>query len=168
MRTRYFLATPLIALLALHPSGVISQGVAPPPAATTAAPPGAGDLGFDDLMSILIQPRHIKLYYAGVKKNWELAAAESRDLRSGLARMSQRIPKYLSNDVAETVRTMIEPQLQAIDAAIAAADPKRFAAAYADLTTACNACHTYMEHPFIIIKTPDPNKGSPYPDQVFD
>jgi hypothetical protein len=40
----------------------------------------------------------------------------------------------------ETLKTMILPKMQALNAAIAAANSKRFAAMYDDLTAACNAC----------------------------
>src|SRR6202044_3350534 len=123
--------------------------------------------GFDDLMTMLVQPRHIKLYYAGTRKNWELAAAESRDLRSAFRRIAQAIPRYLGNGVDEAVATIIAPKMQAMDAAIAAGDSKQFDRAYNDLTAGCNACHSYMEHSFLVIKVPDPRMNSLDPDQDF-
>jgi len=111
--------------------------------------------GFDDLMTMLVQPRHIKLYYAGSAKNWELAAAEARDLRSALGRVAQTIPKYENDDVSLSMGNFMTPKLDALDAAVAAANPEQFAAAYKDVTAACNDCHTYMEHPFLVIQNPD-------------
>jgi hypothetical protein len=168
VKARHFLASPLLGCIMLYPVDGISQDTRAPAASIPAAA-GAldGDFGLDDLMTLLIQPRHIKLYYAGTHKNWELAAAEVRDLRSGFARISRRIPKYLNNGVPEAVALMFEPKLHAVDDAIAAADSKRFATAYQDLTAACNACHTYMEHPFLVIKVPNSAVSSLYPDQDF-
>jgi hypothetical protein len=123
--------------------------------------------GFDDVMTMLVQPRHIRLYYAGTAKNWELAAAEMKDLRQSFDRLGQVIPNYLGNDVNAAVKSLIAPQMGEVDAAIASADPKRFSGAYGHLTTACNACHTYMEHPFIIIKAPSEPAGVAQPDQDF-
>ncbi|HVZ27492.1 MAG TPA: hypothetical protein VG798_02455 [Rhizomicrobium sp.] len=120
--------------------------------------------GFDDLMTMLIQPRHIKLWYAGAAKNWELAAAESRDLRQSMDRIRQALPSYENNDVAGAVANFITKKLDAVDSAVAAADSARFDAAYKDLTAGCNDCHTYMEHPFLVIKQPESNG---YPDQEF-
>lgn len=131
--------------------------------AASAAP----DFGFADLMNMLIQPRHIKLYYAATSRNWELAAAEARNLRAGLARVSQRVPKYLGNDVADVVRLMFEPRLQAVDKAIAAGDSKRFATTFTELTVACNECHVYMEHPFVVIKVPEAAGADAFADQDF-
>ena len=122
--------------------------------------------GFDDLMTMLVQPRHIKLYYAGSAKNWELAAAESRDLRASFGRIAQTIPKYEGDDVSLSMGNFMVPKLDALDAAIAVANSEQFAAAYKNVTAACNECHTYMEHPFLMIKNPEPT-DSPYSDQDF-
>jgi hypothetical protein len=124
--------------------------------------------GFDDLMTMLVQPRHIKLYYAGSAKNWELAAAESRDLRASFGRIAQTIPKYEGDDVSLSMGNLMVPKLDALDAAIAAADSEKFAAAYKDVTAACNECHTYMEHPFLVIQNPDAaSADSAHSDQDF-
>lgn len=125
--------------------------------------------GFDDLMTMVIQPRHIKLYYAGSAKNWELAAAESRDLRSSFDRIAQAMPKYENNDVSLSVRNFITSRLDAVDTAIAGANSEQFAAAYKDLTTGCNECHTYMEHPFLVIQIPNAAAADPaHSDQDFN
>src|ERR1700677_359498 len=86
--------------------------------------------GFDDLMTMLVQPRHSKLYYAGIQRNWELAAFEVGELRSAFRRIAQMYPKYADNSVDDAFRLMMEPKLQAMDAAIAAADSKRFLSVY--------------------------------------
>jgi hypothetical protein len=121
--------------------------------------------GLDDLMTMLIQPRHIKLYYAGTDNNWELAAFELAELRSAFRRTAQTIPRYQGNDVSSTLRTFIDPRIQAIDATIKTGNAKQFAEEYALLTTACNACHTYLERPFLVIKMPDAAARSTYTDQ---
>ncbi len=36
----------------------------------------------DDLMTMLVQPRHLKLYYAGLEKNWTLAGFQLNELRA--------------------------------------------------------------------------------------
>ncbi len=145
-------------------AAVVALILAPPSATPQAAPDG---FGFDDLMTTLIQPRHVKLYAAGTQRNWELAAAESRDLRAGLGRIAQRIPRYLNNGVEESIKAMIAPQMDAVDAAIAAGDVRRFATSYEALTQACNACHVYMEHPYIVIQVPGAAAAAAYTDQNF-
>jgi hypothetical protein len=172
MQHRYRAPILLTAVLLVLGSAPAPAQTAPAPA-ETAAPAAAGshapalDLGLDDLMTLLVQPRHLKLYYAGAQKNWELAAAESRALRAAFTRIERSIPRYLNNDVEQTVTALFAPTVQALDAAIAAADARRFATAYKGLTDACNACHVFMEHPFIVIGVPASAAKSIYPDQDF-
>ena len=116
-------------------------------------------------MTMLVQPRHLKLYYAGSQKNWELAAAELRDLTAAFARIGTVIPQYQDSGADEAVKSIIAPKLQAVDATIGAADAKQFAVAFKELTAACNGCHAYMEHPFIVISVPD--AAVAYPNQNF-
>jgi hypothetical protein len=137
------------------------------------APTGAGAQvldfkpGFDDLMTMLVQPRHIKLFYAGWDKNWELAAFELRELRASFRRSGQAIPMYRTQDVNKAVAVMAAPTMDRVDKAIAARDSDAFAAAYDALTNSCNACHKVMEHGFLVIKVPDGSVPSQYPDQDF-
>jgi hypothetical protein len=123
--------------------------------------------GFDDLMTVLIQPRHIRLYYAGTSNNWELAAFELAELRSAFRRAAQGMPTYQGSDVNAALQTFIDPKIKAIDAAIKAGNAKQFVKDYADLTAACNACHTFLEHPFLVIKVPDAASRTAYADQDF-
>ena len=124
--------------------------------------------GFDDLMTMLVQPRHIRLYFAGTAKNWELAAAESRDLRASLDRVAQGVPNYLGSDVAQSLKTFTTPKLDALDAAIAGANSDQFAAAYDNLTKGCNDCHTDMKRSFLVIKRPEgAGADAAHPDQDF-
>src|SRR5262245_13017959 len=50
--------------------------------------------GLDDLMNMLIQPRHLKLWAAGQQHNWALAAFQLRELRNAFDRIAATIPKY--------------------------------------------------------------------------
>jgi hypothetical protein len=156
-----------IAAMAIAQDSEDKPAPAAPAATTTPAP--AFTPGFADLMSMLIQPRHVKLYYAGMRKNWELAAFEARGLSTAFRRIAQTIPNYRdSGSVDEAVESMMAPAIKAIDAAIAAGDSKQFAKAYGDLTAGCNACHGYMEYPFLVIRVPGADtKNSIYPGQDF-
>jgi hypothetical protein len=118
----------------------------------------------DDLMTMLIQPRHIKLYFAGQAKNWTVAAFQLTELRQALARIGRTIPTYRKIDVDTAVASIFADKLKAVDEAIKAADVAKFTAAYGEMTGACNACHAGMEHPFLVIKVPDTMN---YPDQDF-
>lgn len=173
MKVSSIVATALVGTSALGiaataiPQNTVDRS-APAALATTSTAAPVFTPGFDDLMTMLVQPRHIKLYYAGMRKNWELAAFESRELSAAFRRSAQAIPNYRGDGVDQAVESIMGPSMQAINAAIAAADSKQFAKAYADLTAGCNGCHSYLEHPFLVIRVPDAAvKNSPYPDQDF-
>jgi len=111
-----------------------------------------------DIMNAL-QTRHMKLWFAGKALNWELAAYELRQLKSGLleaAVMYEGIP-------VTNVTTMIDP-VQSVADAIAAKNSKRFAKTVGELTEGCNGCHKSMERGFIVMRLP---KASPFSNQVF-
>src|SRR5438270_13009051 len=113
----------------------------PAHSAAPATPPPGGGLtilefkpAMDDLMTMLIQPRHLKLYYAGQQKNWTLAAFELNELGSALRRIGQTIPKYRNFSVDATVTSIFAPKIQAVNAAISSRNVAQFNSAYADLT----------------------------------
>jgi hypothetical protein len=62
---------------------------------------------------------------------------------------------------------MAAPQMALVDKAIAARDSALFATAFDALTNSCNACHKAMEHGYLVMKVPDANVASQYPDQEF-
>jgi hypothetical protein len=124
--------------------------------------------GLDDVMTLLVQPRHIRLFAAGTLQNWELAAFELNELRSSLDRVANSIPSYQGTDVREGIDSIMARSLQETSEAIHAGEVSRFMRAYETLTQACNACHAYLEHPFLKIRVP--TKAEPlmaYPDQDF-
>lgn len=147
----------------------VGDGPAPAAPAVMNAAPATFSPGFADLMTMLVQPRHLKLYYAGMQGNWELAAFESRALSAAFHRIGQAIPRYReSGSVDESVEGMMGPGIKAVDAAIAAGDSKQFIKAFGDLTAGCNACHTYTEHPFVVIRVPEASaKNFAYPNEDF-
>ena len=145
-----------------------AQNPAPAPAAAPSPGGGLTILEFkpamDDLMTMLIQPRHLKLYYAGEAKNWKLADFELRELRQALARIGRTIPTYRRIGVDDAVASIFTEKAVALETAIKSADSAKFAVAFSDMTNACNACHASMEHEFLVIKVPQANV---YPNQEF-
>lgn len=124
--------------------------------------------GLDDLMTLLVQPRHLRLLAAGTLRNWELAAFELNELHSALDRVSNTIPSYQGTDVREGIDSIMARTLQESSDAIHAGDVSRFMRAYEKLTQACNACHAYLEHPFLKIRVPTKaDLLAAYPDQDF-
>jgi hypothetical protein len=148
----------------------VAQNTTPPPETAAPAParPGLVILEFkpamDDLMTMLVQPRHMKLYYAGQAKNWQLAAFQINELRGALARIGRTIPNYRNINVDTAVASIFTDKLKAVDAAVKAADLGQFNAAYGEMTAACNDCHKGMEHAFLVIKVPESGN---FPDQEF-
>ena len=174
MKVRSILVATVVGVLTFEVAAVVIAQDIPERAVPTKAPEttvAAAPVfspGLSDLMTMLVQPRHLKLYYAGTRKNWELAAFELRELRSALRRIGQAMPHYQGNSVDDSVKGLMAPSLDAVGNAIASGDSKQFAQAFANLTTSCNSCHGYMEHPFLVIRVPDAAmKNSAYAGQEF-
>jgi len=143
---------------------------APQPAATQAAAPagGAASLPYamtmGDMMNTLIQPRHAKLALAGHAENWTLAAYAAAEIRQAFAGIVKAQPKFAGMPVGELVDVAMVPPLNALDTAIKQQDRQKFTAAYDQLTQGCNACHMELNHPYVVIRTPD---ASAFPNQDF-
>jgi hypothetical protein len=117
-----------------------------------------------DLMTAFVQPRHIKLGLAGKEQNWPYAAYELDQLGETLRDVAEILPKYRDLSIPEMITTTVQEPLSALDRAINAADSNQFAAAYSQLTEACNACHRSYDRAVIVIQPPT---ASAFPDQDF-
>jgi uncharacterized membrane protein len=117
-----------------------------------------------DLMTMAIQPRHIKLHLAGAQENWTYAGYELGELRNAFARITRTIAQYRTIDTANMTAVVTQAPLDALDQAIKARSPTQFALAYAQLTQACNACHQSLDHAEVVIKVP---AAAMFPDQEF-
>ena len=106
------------------------------------------------------QLQHLKLWFAGKSKNWELAAYELRQLTDSLAQAAMFYPGIPVSNVT----TMKDPLLSIADA-IDAGDGRRFTASMRALTDGCNACHTSLERGFIAIGLPTDQQ--PPANQIF-
>jgi len=123
--------------------------------------------GFDDMMTMLIQPRHIKLYLAGQEENWVLARFQLNELRAAFARIGDTIPDFGFFPVDDAVEATMDEPFNAALAAINAGDRDAFDAAYTGITEACNACHQAMHFPFLVIQNPETDSESPFINQDF-
>jgi hypothetical protein len=135
-----------------------AQPAEPPP------PPPAYRPGLGDLMTTTVQPRHTKLAFAGREKNWAYAAYELRELEEAFDRLSVQWPQWQRVRIVELVETMIRDPLYELSLAIKDKNETQYAAAYAKLTEACNACHQAARRPFVVIQEP---KDNMFPDQDF-
>jgi hypothetical protein len=165
MRTHRLVAVAFASSLGLAVGAGIAQG---------AQAPGGGlqvlefKPGLDDLMTMMVQPRHIKLLAAAQQKNWELAAFQLNELKASFRRIGQYIPTYRTLPMDSSVASIIAPKMDAVDAAIKAANPAQFATAYGELTAACNTCHQATEHAFLVMKVPSTAAITAFIDQEFD
>lgn len=119
--------------------------------------------GLADLMTMLVQPRHIKLGLGGQARNWEYAAFAVHELEETFEMIGTLTPKWRKFSIVEMMNLTKEP-IEALEAAIKARDGKGFDAAYDRLTQSCNACHKGTDMGVIAIQVP---KASPFPDQNF-
>ena len=143
--------------------GVASAQTAPP-----APPPISGPVPYvltmGDMMNTLIQPRHAKLGLAGKAENWPLANYALSELRQAFAGIVKAVPKFRGMPVGDLVDLALTQPLNAVEAAIKQQDAQKFAAAYDQLGQGCNACHMELDHPYVVIKTPD---ATAFPNQEF-
>jgi hypothetical protein len=117
-----------------------------------------------DLMTMTVQPRHTKLGLAGREANWRYADYELHELKEAFDRAAKTWPKWRTYSIPEMMASVTKEPMAALDRAIKAGDPSRFAAAYEQLTTACNTCHRSAERGVIVIQSPT---GAAFPDQDF-
>ena len=120
--------------------------------------------GLGDLMTMTVQPRHIKVGLAGRAQNWSYAAYELHELQEAFDRAASVWPRWRSFPIADMMHNVIAPPIAALDEAIKARDPGRFTAAYKQLTEACDACHQAADRAVIVIRVPDSDM---FPDQDF-
>ncbi len=106
------------------------------------------------------QLQHLKLWFAGKSRNWDLANFELRQLTDSLAQAAILYPDIPVSNVT----TMKDPLLAIADA-ISAGDSHKFAVSMRGLTNGCNACHTSMERGFITIGIPSGDQ--PPANQIF-
>jgi hypothetical protein len=120
--------------------------------------------GLGELMTAIVQPRHIKLALAGKEQNWPYAAYQLGELTETFDDIAKLVPKHGNLSIPEAIASTVKQPLAALDAAIKARDAAAFIKAYAELTASCNACHQSADHPMIVIQVPT---VSAFPDQDF-
>jgi hypothetical protein len=152
---------------------VFAMSVFAQQAAAPAAAPAGGlqttefKPGLDDAMTMMVQPRHLKMLAAANAGNWDLTNFQMNELRSSFRRIGLYLPNYRNKPFADAVTNTMQASIDATTAAIKAKDARAFRTAYAQLTDGCNACHVFMEHAFLVIKVPGGDTANLWPDQDF-
>jgi hypothetical protein len=154
----------VLAALSLAGAAGAASAQTVPPAPPANPGPVPYVMGMGDLMNTLIQPRHAKLGLAGKAENWPLANYALSELRQAFAGIVKAVPKFRGMPVGDLVDLALTQPLNAVEAAIKQQDAPKFAAAYDQLNQGCNACHMELDHPYVVIKTPD---ASAFPNQEF-
>jgi hypothetical protein len=139
-------------ILAVSPatSGSLAAGseTNPSPQATEYLP------SISDLMIATIQPRHERLWRAGLDGNWDFAAYELGNLKGAFNRLGHAHPTEHDISFPEMITSVTGQPFTELDGAIHAKDEAAFAKAYADLTDACNSCHQALNHGAVEIRVP--------------
>ena len=120
--------------------------------------------GLGDLMTMTVQPRHTKLGLAIREANWRYAAFALEELEEAFERIGEVWPKWHEFTITDMIGSVIRDPMAALEQAIKAADATGAAAAYGQLTVACNTCHRSADRSVIVIQAP---LASAFPDQDF-
>ena len=135
-----------------------------PPAAPAGATPTVFNPGVGELMNLIVQPRHTKLWFAGREGNWALVEYESKELRSALANVAKARPVFRQQSVADNVEMFLGGPFRAVDDAVRERSAAKFGEAYAMVNAGCNASHTALNQSQVVIRTPETPS---YPDLEF-
>jgi len=122
--------------------------------------------GLGEIMGV-IQQHHVKLYYAGSKANWPLAAYELNEIQESLDDAMQLYPgkfKEVRVPLPELIPAMTKSSMGQVQEAIQQKNQKSFVQAYQALSVSCSSCHAAANDPFIRIKTP---AAGMFSDQEF-
>jgi cytochrome c553 len=119
--------------------------------------------GLEQFMGV-IQNQHLKLWYAGSARNWELAAYQLGEIKEVMSDIQELVPTFKNLPLAEMVDSVLTKEIAALEKAIDAKDNKAFTARFERLTAACNSCHQGTGNGFIVIRRP---AGPGFPNQDF-
>jgi hypothetical protein len=157
----------LVVLAALAGSVILVPPISAAGQTVPGAQGGASPLyrpGLGDLMTMTVQPRHIKLALAGRERNWAYAAYELHELEESFERAARAWPQWRSLPIADMMTSVTKEPVAALAQAIKATDADKFAVAYKQLTDGCNSCHKSADRGVIAILVPE---TSPFSDQDF-
>ncbi len=97
--------------------------------------------GLGDLMTMTVEPRHIKLAAAGRERNWPYAAYELHQLDESFERVARNWPRWRGFPIASMIEAVVKEPMTMLAQAIKKADAGQYERAYKDLTDGCNSCH---------------------------
>jgi hypothetical protein len=107
-----------------------------------------------------IQLRHIKLWFAGQAKNWDLLNYEAQKLEDDFI-LAAGFYRNLPIDKV----VLVDKPLNRLMEAAKEKDYSLYAKAFDELTAGCNSCHVAGQVAYIHIQKP---KSSPFTDQSYE
>jgi len=116
--------------------------------------------GTGAIMLTIVQPHHLKLWFAVRYKNWRLAEYERQELMGGF----EKIQKLHKDKPEATAVAMIFPAMDAVEKSIRKKDANAFRNNFVVLTNTCNTCHEALKYEFNVMKVPVANS---FDDQQF-
>jgi hypothetical protein len=158
----------LLALAWSFAGGVRSLAQTPQAQSAAPAPPPdhpktyIPDLG--DFMRT-IQIHHEKLWLSARAKNWPLVGYQLSEMKETFSDVADLVPNYKSVPVGQMIEAITVGPIANLEKAVEDKDSKTFAAAFDELTAACNKCHTAASRGFIRIRRPS---SSTFSNQDFN
>src|SRR5712671_2939876 len=113
-------------------AAVLIAALVPLLAAAQSAPPAPDPYrpGLGDLMTMTVQPRHIKLLLAGHEQNWPYAKYELHELQEAFDRAVRVWPRYKGLPIGGMVDAIARGPMDELAKAIDAKDEPALGAGY--------------------------------------
>ena len=108
---------------------------------------------------LVIQNQHLKLWFAGKSKNWELAGYEVDQLYQSFSDAAALYAGIPATDIATVAGPIAE-----LRKSLEMKNGAQFMKAFNNLTAACNGCHHAIDRKFISIRVPE---STPFSNQNF-
>jgi hypothetical protein len=125
------------------------------------APANAGTDGSGEELSThmaRMQRQAHKLGLAIAAGNHDLAEFYGEEMDETAEQIEERFTEPLDGyKIDMLVKSLLEPQLEALEEALEGSDPSSWPAAYEGVLTACNSCHEATNHPYLRIAPSDRN-----------
>ena len=98
-----------------------------------------------------------KLYFAGEAENWELADIYSHEIEEISAEIVSRGEMHDGINISELMESMLLPQIEQLEEAIASGDREIFMDRYNVMIQSCNSCHEASDYGAVKVTVPDTN-----------
>jgi hypothetical protein len=121
---------------------------------TMAAAPAEATLELADVMGKL-QLHANKLFFAGTKQNWKLAAFYVEELEETVADIKRRENVMHGQiNVSGLMPALLMPEIETLERITNNKEAEEFPKSYTRLVNGCNTCHQAAQLPFIVISEP--------------